>query len=254
MALKLQGKLHDLLAGEAATRRISEVRIGLGYSAVQLDDGTAGLAWTPPPQGCGCTHLNFAGTLAGRSATELLTMLTDERALPRTLGLATANALLAKRSLPNVTKDEALSLLNVTAEDHVVMIGYFGPLVKGLKEIGCRLEIVELNPERPADLNAEQGMKALAACDIAIVTGTSLITGTIDGLLESMDSPRGAVLLGPSAPLLPELFVGTPFTQISGARVTEPSAALRVVSEGGGTPLLKRHVAFETLLLETDRT
>jgi uncharacterized protein (DUF4213/DUF364 family) len=245
----LQKKLHDLLVEEAQSCRISEVRLGLGYSAVQLDEGSAGLAWTPPLKGCGCTHLSFAGTLAGRPALELLAMLTDEGALTRTIGVATANALLARNPRPDATTKEALSLLNITPEDHVVMVGYFGPLVKTLREIGCRLEIVELNPERPADLNPEQGMKALAACDIAIVTGTSLITGTIDGLLEALDSPRGAVLLGPSAPLLPELFAGTPMTQISGARVRDAGGVLRVVSEGGGTPLLKQHVVFESLLL-----
>jgi uncharacterized protein (DUF4213/DUF364 family) len=249
MSLNVQGKLFDLLADEAQGARIAEVRLGLGYSAVQLDDGAAGLAWTPPSKDGSCSHLNLAGTLAGRPAKELLAMLTGDRALLRTIGLATANALLASRPRPGATTAEAVSLLRIGPEDHVVMIGYFAPVVKQLREIGCRLEIVELNPARPADLDVEQGMKALAVCDIAIITGTSLITGTIDGLLAALGQPRGAVMLGPSTPLLPELFSGTPMTQLSGARVCDPSGVLQVVSEAGGTPLLKPFVAFESLLL-----
>ncbi len=249
MGLKLQGELFDLLVDDAQGKKVAEVRLGLGYSAVQLDDGAAGLAWTPPSKGGGCSHLNLAGTLAGRPAEELLAMLTADRALLRAVGMATANALLASRPQPGATTAEALSLLQVVPQDHVVMIGYFGPLVRQLRETGCRLEIVELNPERPADLDVKQGMKALSACDIAIITGTSLITGTIDDLLDALGQPRGAVMLGPSTPLLPELFSGTPLTQLSGARVCNPSGVLQVVSEGGGTPLLKPFVAFESLLL-----
>jgi uncharacterized protein (DUF4213/DUF364 family) len=249
MSLKVQGKLFDLLVDEARGKRASEVRLGLGYSAVQLDDGAAGLAWTPPSKDGSCSHLNLAGSLAGRPAEELLAMLTSDRALLRTIGVATANALLASRPRPGATTTEALSLLQIGPQDHVVMIGFFAPVVKQLREIGCRLEIVELNPSRPADLDVEQGMKALAVCDIAIITGTSLITGTIDDLLAALGKPRGAVMLGPSTPLLPELFSGTPMTQLSGARVCDPSSVLQVVSEGGGTQLLKSFVSFETFLV-----
>jgi uncharacterized protein (DUF4213/DUF364 family) len=54
------------------------------------------------------------------------------------------------------------------------------------------------------------------------------------------------VLLGPSTPLCPAVFRDTPVTHLAGARVRVPEAVLRIVSEGGGTMLLKRHMDFET--------
>ncbi|MEZ4485574.1 MAG: DUF364 domain-containing protein [Syntrophotaleaceae bacterium] len=98
-------------------------------------------------------------------------------------------------------------------------------------------------------LTPEQGRSVLGQCSVAIITGTSLITGTCDGLLADLGQPREAVLLGPSAPFCAPVFAETPLTRIAGARVVKANGVLQVVSEGGGTPKLKPHVSFETLLL-----
>ena len=123
------------------------------------------------------------------------------------------------------------------------MVGYFRPLVARLKATGCRLDIVELSP-RPGEafLTPEQGEAALTHCEVAILTGTSLINGTLDGLTASLGRPRAAVLLGPSSPLCPDVFQGTPITHLAGARVRDAEAVLQIVSEGGGTMLLKQHM------------
>ncbi len=251
MSLKIQNALVEQLAVNAGDICIADVRIGLGYTAVRLDNGQAGLAWTPPPVSGGCSRLHMAGTLTGRPVIDLLQMLEADQSLKRTLGLATANALLASLPQPRTSKQEVIDGLQITAEDHVVMVGYFAPLVKRLQASDCRFEIIELDSSLPGVLSPQQGRLALAACSVAIVTGTSLVTGTIDELLGDLGSPREAVLLGPSAPFCAEVFAGTPLTRIAGARVRDAEGALRVVSEGGGTQLFKPYVSFETLLLDT---
>lgn len=247
VTMEIQQKLLTLLSPAAGALSVDTVRIGLGYTAVRLADGSTGLAWTPPATGGSCTHLDCAGSLAGMPAGELLRNLVDAHPLWRTLGLATANALLAACPHPDATTVNALEPLAVTDRDHVAMVGYFGPLVRDLKQTGCRLDIIELDTSRPDTLSPEAGRAVLAVCDVAILTGTSLVTGTIDDLLASLGRPRAAVLLGPSSPFCPQAFAGTPLTQISGARVIDSEGVLRVVSEAGGTPLLKPYVAFETV-------
>lgn len=250
MSVQTQQKLLSILAPSAEGLGVDTIRIGLGYTAVRLENGSTGLAWTPPPTAGCCTHLKCAGTMAGRPARELLDKLVDEHPLLRAVGLATANALLASRPQPHASIIDVLEPLAVTDRDHVAMVGYFGPLVQDLRKIGCRLDIIELNSNHPETLTPEAGRAALASCDVAILTGTSFVTGTIDELLVSLGNPRAAVLLGPSTPFCPELFAGTRLTQISGARVINGDGVLRVVSEAGGTPLLKPHVAFETILMK----
>jgi uncharacterized protein (DUF4213/DUF364 family) len=249
MSLNTQNTLVEILTGAADQARVADVRIGLGYTAVRLDNGHAGLAWTPPGTAGCCTHLPLAGTLAGRPAIELLQMLAADVPLQRTLGLATANALLAAGPLPETSKEEVVDGLRITESDHVAMVGYFGPLVRRIRVIGCRFDIIELDSSKPDVLTPEQGRAVLAECSVAIVTGTSLVTGTCDELLADLGQPREAVLLGPSAPFCASLFVGTPLTRVAGARVVNADGVLQVVSEGGGTPRLKSHVSFETLVL-----
>ena len=252
--MTVQKRLVDFLMPHAEQTTVADVRIGLGYTAVRLDNGQAGVAWTPRETGSHCTHLPSAGTLAGRRTPEILTMLADEQsALPRALGLAAANALLSAAPRPEAIHEEVVSSLGVISDDRVAMVGFFAPVVARLKKTGCRLDVVELNPfHGEATLTPELGKEALNACTIAVITGTSLINGTFDAVCAQLGKPRAAVLLGPSSPLCAEAFVGTPITHVAGSRVRDADAVLRIVSEGGGTMLMKRFLDFETVLIHGD--
>jgi len=250
VTLTTSRRLVDHLRAGAKGRKISEVRIGLGYTAVALDSGQAGVAWTPRSEARGCTHLQSAGTLAGQPAGALLEYLAEGPSdLARAIGLATANALLAALPRPPGGQDDVLVTLGVAPEERVVMVGYFRPLVARLRATGCRLDIVERIPSPGETLTPEQGEEALAHCDVALITGTCLINGTCDRLLAHLGQPRAAVLLGPSSPLCPEVFRETRITHLAGARVRDAQAVLRIVSEGGGTMVLKPHMDFETAVV-----
>jgi uncharacterized protein (DUF4213/DUF364 family) len=248
--MTIQRNLVDVLAPQAADSVVSDVRIGLGYTAVALESGHAGVAWTPKSESHSCTHLSGAGSLAGRPASVLLPMLCHQKLpLARAVGLATTNALLSSLPHAQASADEVIASLDITANDHVAMVGYFAPVVANIQRSGCRLDIVELKTGHGGTLTPEEGRKALAGCDVAIITATSLINGTLDELLDDLGSPRAAVILGPSTPLCPEAFQGTKVTHLAGARVQDADAVLRTISEGGGTMLMKPHLEFVNLPL-----
>jgi uncharacterized protein (DUF4213/DUF364 family) len=77
---------------------------------------------------------------------------------------------------------------------------------------------------------------------VAIITATSLINGTFDHLLELSRCCREVALLGPSTPLLPDVFFGIPLTCLAGIRVQEPEAVLQSIAEGQGFRVFKRYV------------
>ncbi|MFH0784701.1 MAG: DUF364 domain-containing protein [Pseudomonadota bacterium] len=238
---------HRLItAGKSlvAGTTIADLRLGLGYTLVELSDGRAGVAWTGMKTSGSCTHLCQAGSLLGIGAEELLSWLESKVTLERTIGVATFNAL-NQRVARELLEEEAISLLQLKKTDHVVMVGYFAPLLPKIKEVGCELAIVELT-DQPGVLNVDQGMKALSECDAAIITSTSIITDTIDGILAALGKNRAAVMLGPSTPVCPEAFAGTRITQLSGAYVIDAALdqAKAVVSQGGGTMLLKKSIRF----------
>lgn len=243
-------RIINLLEPVAQGARVADVRIGLGYTSVRLESGHQGLAWTASSSSGSCSHETKAGTLAGRPASELLQLLGGfGSSLSKTLGLATANALAATLARPPAVSTEILELIDVQPEDHVTMVGFFGPLVPRLRTIGCRLDIVELNADKPGTLRPEEGKAPLAACTVAIITATSLITGTMDALLASLGSPRTVVILGPSTFMRPEVFADTPVTHLAGCWVRDAQAVAQIVSEGGGTRILKHHLDFATLPL-----
>ena len=250
MENSIQHKIIDYLKPVSMGLRIADVRIGLGYTSVRLDNGNLGLAWTGHGEAGCCTHEAKAGTLAGRPADELLEMLNnDHKILVRTLGVATANALVAGLPHPVSTEKNELDIIDVQPEDHVVMVGYFCTLIPGLKQIGCRLDIVELKSDKPGTISPEEGREALASCSVAIITATSIINNTFDELMAGLGKPRAVLLLGPSSIMCPQVYTGTPVTHIAGAWVRDASEVEKIVSEGGGTMILKQHMTFETICL-----
>lgn len=250
MKTAIQEKIIDFLNPMAEGLAVADVRIGLGYTSVRLDNGKMGLAWTAHSTSGGCTHVPRAGNLAGRPAGELLEMLVSaDNPLSRSIGLATANALAAGMPRPETTSVDVLELVHIQAHDHVAMVGFFGPLAPRLQRTGCRLDIVELNRDKPGTLSPEMGRAPLAACSVAVITATSIVTGTLDELLAGLGKPRAAVILGPSTFMRGEVFRDTPVTHLAGVWIRNGPAVEQIVSEGGGTMILKRHMDFETLCL-----
>ncbi len=246
----IQQKIIDFVRPVSEGLIVSDVRVGLGYTSVRLDNGNIGIAWTAEAHSGSCTHQPKAGTLAGRPAGELLEMLSAfHNPLSRSLGLATANALAAGLTHPETTKVDVMELINIQPSDHVVMVGFFGPLIPGIRQTGCRFDILELKDDKPGTMSPDEGRASLAACSVAVITATSIITGTIDGLLSDLKNPRVAVILGPSSFMRPEVFAGTPVTHIGGARIRNAAAVEKIVSEGGGTMILKKYMDFETICL-----
>lgn len=249
MLLTVQKRLIDFLLPHAEQVTISDVRIGLGYTAVKIQSGHGGVAWTPHASAPCCIHFQKAGTLIGRPAKELLSMLGDEvSALARAVGLATVNALLASLPRPPVLREEIISSLQITSNDRVAMVGYFGPVIAQLRKTGCQLDILELNAKHGEILPPEKNSEVLAGCTVAIITGTSLINGTFHDLISTLGEPRAAVILGPSSPLCGDIFYDTKITHVAGSRVRDTDAVLRIVSEGGGTMLMKPYLDFESVL------
>jgi uncharacterized protein (DUF4213/DUF364 family) len=218
----------------AANHRVTDVRIGLGYTGVQLDNGRCGLAFTFRQEARGgCCAFREAGTLAGKLASEVAWCATSPDVITAAVGLATLNAL---TDPPLGAGVDALEVLAVEAEDEIGMVGHFTPLVEPLRKRARVLHIFERQPDRAAGLLPEHAAaEILPRCQVVILTATSLLNRTMDKLLDYCWKAREIVVLGPSTPLLPEVFAPHGVTLLSGVRVTDPARALQIISEGGGT-------------------
>ncbi|MFP3980395.1 MAG: Rossmann-like domain-containing protein [Desulfobacterales bacterium] len=233
--MTIQQRIKDHLLGPASEKQIADVRIGLGYTAVMLENGQTGVACTPirhlRPS---CTSFTGMLPLIGRKADELLTFVTSPEPLETAIGLATANAL-ANIPAPEHDTGDVLNAINLGPADHVGMVGHFAPLVKNVRDTGARLTIFEqINTPSGALQPAAKIPDQLPGCTVCLFTATSIINHTFDQIIDQASNCRSVILLGASTPLIPALFTDYPVTGLSGVLVTHPAELLHIVSCGGG--------------------
>lgn len=232
---------------------LKRVQVGLIYSAVQLNNQALGVAYTfPKGEHCGPEMPHGRKPHAGRKAAEIIPYLGDKNLVFSSLALATVNALLAQRELPEgVTPGDILDNLDIRKEDQVCMVGCFLPLLTALEKRQIKVVSVDDVP-KPCTKPPEEVEKLLPESQIAIITATAIINNTIDHLLELADSCREVAVLGPSTPLLTEAFSQTTVSCLSGIRILEPEKVLQIIGEGRGFREFKYYVRKVNLRLRKD--
>lgn len=225
---------HTLIHGE----RVADIRIGLGYTAVKLDSGKAGLAATLRylvGQGP-CTLLHEAGKMAGMPAEQAITFLQSHNVVEASIGLATLNALIDFTGGLNAVDNELIDLLHITRNDTVGMVGDIGPVVSIIRQHTETCIIFdEGKPGEDGITEMARQSEILPQCDVIILSATSLLNKTFDHLLSLTSGAREICLMGPSTPLVPDIFRKRGITLLAGRRIIDADQLLRIVSEAGGT-------------------
>jgi uncharacterized protein (DUF4213/DUF364 family) len=235
-------EIREWLSSKAALHSIREVRIGLGYTAVQIDNGACGLAYTLHDQSKGgCCHLNAAGTLRGRSASDLVQWACSADPIAAAVGLATLNALTEVPA--GMRNSDMLERLEVRCTDTVGMVGYFGPFADALRPKVHALHIFERRPDSPQGVLPELAAPGiLPSCEVVILSATTLLNNTLEPLLDCCGAARAVAIVGPTAPFCPEIFRLRGVTLLSGVRVVDAERVLEIISQGGGTRQLGKAV------------
>ena len=243
-------ELHERVNPKAISRKVIDLRIGLGYIGVRLDNDATGIAAVllgMLPHGC--TVLPAAGSFAGSPAVDLLQYLVAGiNSLEIAIGLATANALIEPPSPDTVDDREATSYLDLQSGAKVAMVGLFAPLVARIRATGAELTIIERNPARMEILGDKEQKDALKSCDVAIITATTLLNSTFEETINNLGAASSVIVMGPSTPLMLEIFSQTPVTHLGGAVVADSARVMQIISEGGGTPALRPYLSFVNLI------
>jgi len=225
------------LAGQLQVR---DVRMGLGYSAVQLENGQLGVAFNfLDGIGGGCSVYAGPRPLVGRPAMDLLNLFDSDNALESALALACTNALLNTPDQP-YSEGPSITQLDFQSADRVGMVGYFAPIVNEILPHVAAIEIFERQSQLGKGIRSfEEAADILPQCDIALVTSTCIINNTIDQVLALVEQCREVVMLGTSTPMSKVVFADTPVTLLSGIAVNDARGVLQAVSEAGGTPAIR---------------
>ncbi|UCH00885.1 MAG: DUF364 domain-containing protein [Deltaproteobacteria bacterium] len=223
----------------AGNQIVTDLRVGLGYTAVEVSYKDVGLAYTfSRDVSRRCTVGKETGEITGRSAKELFGWLRKGDLLSTAIGLATLNALL-QAYLPESLGKDFLQFLKIGPKDRVGMVGFFPPLIQPIRRRCGELLVFEREVNKGKGLLSPEDIRShIPDCSIVILTATTLINQTFDQITRHIGGAREVVLVGPSTPLLPDIFEETPITYLAGIQMIDGKKSLQIVSEGGGTPRL----------------
>lgn len=226
----------------AENHTIADIRIGLRYTVVFLDNGSGGLAFTflgGSGAACGCNLMSEAGHMTGKPVSELIPLLAEKSLLRASVGLASVNAVL---NAPDIPRDNGnvIEALQVSPQDTFGMVGEFRPILAAVKKRTDHIYVFEQNLSKGPDLYPEEAIpNYLPNCDVVVVTATSIINHTIDGVLSHCKNARQVAIVGPSTPLYAGAFQNTPVTLLAGSVPRDAEQLLKIVSQAGGTMHMK---------------
>ena len=250
---ELHAAVCERLGDEANTLVIERAVMGIFFTGVKLSNGAGGLCATPiksVPEAVCCPSSAMAmptpGKIAGRRAVDVLEDLYRTQDLRRALAIATLNALaetLWLRDGPPANVElhtgDAFDALPLAPGQQVALVGAFPPYMRELRKRGQPFNVLELDlstlkpEELPFYVPADRAPEIIPRADVFITTGTTLINGTLDGLLQLLRPGAEAAVIGPTATLVCEPYARRGVTVVGGTRVLDPDVLLDLLAEGG---------------------
>jgi uncharacterized protein len=199
-------------------------------SLVALYAARVGLASRPcsdPKNAPETIRLPIAGASARETADHLLdpgVAETDQASL----AMAAANSLLSPP--PRCSPAFGQEVMAARGQGkNVVVIGHF-PFVEAVRPAFANFWVLEKRPQA-GDCDAAMAATILPQADVVAITATTLLNGTLAGLLNLCRESALVILLGPTTPFAPSLF-DYGIDVLAGCDCPDPAAALDGVGQG----------------------
>ena len=226
--------------------KIDEVRVGVNLTAVKLSNHRLGLASTLKDiYVYSDKSMRDYGSftplrIEGMKVTELFET-TKKSALISTLRIAVLNAItteiLDSGQYHIVRNTDPFEMIRLLPNQTVTIVGAFHSYIKKVAALGNPLHVLELNPDA---LNHEHKQFYVPAngfrtvipnSDVIIITGLTLVNGTLDGLLSVVSPKSQVVVTGPSSCIMPEVLFSHRVDIIGATYITKPELLFPMVSQ-----------------------
>ena len=212
------------------------------FGIVTLRDGSAGLyyAWLGASQkGMGSRY--EPEQFNGRHPVELARYCAGDDEADCSLGLAAINAItrhvFRTAGFTPMDAPDSMGILDITAADHVGMVGYFPSLVKRLRNNGIRLTVIEKKPQfhkQQENFLVSADPQTLEGCTKVMITASTLLNNSIDEVLEYSRRAQKGVMIGPTAGFFPDPLFARGISAIGGSEIRFPDLARQRLSANQG--------------------
>jgi len=240
--------LYERIGNKLNSVRVSDVRIGMFLTAVELSDGSAGAAATQCADHpfCRKTERDFGpltpSKIKGTAVTDI--MYSEKNSgLISSLRMAVMNALsstlLTDASYRIHRNSDPLEFLDLNEKMTVTIVGAFQSYIRKISAAGSRLNVLEMNREalneeqRKYFVPADDYATVIPESDIVIITGQTLVNDTIDYLLNSVADGTRVIVTGPSGSIIPDILFRNNVSIVGATRITDSRLMFDVVGEGG---------------------
>jgi uncharacterized protein (DUF4213/DUF364 family) len=232
---------------------VERIVVGLFFTGAKLSNGAGGVSYTPVkdiPQAVCCPssarRIFDPVKIKGIKAAAVLAALSSDEPIKAAIAIATLNALSAicwDRGLNDNYRiqmnTDAVDVVRMPAESSVAVIGAFVPILRKLKIRGGRWWVIEQDPrtlksdEMDHFIPADRSGETIAAADVLIITGVTLVNHTLEPILKAARPDAEIAVVGPTASMLPEALFESGARVVGGVWVKKPDELLDVLAAGG---------------------
>lgn len=248
---KVRASAQPVLEGKT----IKDIVVGISLVGVELSDGTVGVSYVlRDGLPSGCSVFKYVMDICGKPAAEIADwIITGDENIKRAIAAAVLSAAANDLDLPADDTDMPFGM-ELKPDDTVGMIGYIGPIAKIVQQ-HCKLiafdEGLSLHGETEVVYPMSRQPELMPQCDVVILSGTTTINGTIDGLLEMCKNARQIIMFGPSTPMYAEGWKGTGITNLAGATWdnSKKDEIFRAISFASGVSELGKYMIKKNVLV-----
>ncbi len=243
---------------------VADIRIGIYLTALRLSDGSIGTAATLSGDHpfCKKSDRDF-GDLSPLKirGQKVAGILESEKSSPVISSIKTAvlsaisSEIIFSGNYNIVENCDPIDLTDLSPVKTITIVGAFQSYIRKISGTGNKLYVLELSenallPEHKKYFvpSREYG-SILPDSDIIIITGQTLVNGTLDDLLKVISPEAHVIITGPSGNILPDILFQNKISIIGGIRITDPEKLFNIVSEGGAGFHLHEYCARKICIL-----
>lgn len=234
IALQLKNqvtKLADIYALPAVKRICFPMRMSrdCAFLAIQLDDGSTGISYIPASVNIYSQQFQARiKEMEGNSPLELVDDFGSDQDELSMLALGAINSIhrfiMVKTDFYPKAENDPLAGLKLSSEDTLGMVGFFTPLIKQVQASGAQLLVVEQQDHSQLDnrfITVTTDPVRLERCNKIFITATTLINGSLEGLLVHCRHAEKVVVVGPTVGIFPDVLFDYGVDTVAGRYVSD---------------------------------
>lgn len=227
----IQDELLAFGLKKCSGQKIADLRVGIRFAAVLLDDGSCGVS-NSFADSYMLSESKYIGEYIGLPAEKAVSQITSLNLFESAIGMATINALTQNEMNDNRVPVNAIDMIEIKNTDAVGIVGIFKPLIKQIESKADKLYIFD-SKENFGSYPEWSEVMLLPECDVVFIAGCTIIKKSIDIILNSCTNAREIIVMDSTVVPAADIFRSHRVTVLGGSTVTDSGKMLEIVSQGG---------------------